>query len=328
MKIVLAVPGHLKTVPMNEYVSRTLASLGHEVRLFNFGSQGIWGRALKKISRQFFLDFLKRKLTRLIQDFHPQAFLAIFGFDLDQAILNELQKRSIPTICWWLNDPFQLKRSLAQAPWYDYYFTNARGCLEHYREAGLKQVFYLPVGCYPEVHRLLDGVHKDYEVCFAGDWSPLREEMLADLARNFKVSIWGPWKRRLARDSILNDCIVKDGFFTPEEMAGIFNRSQVVLNIHTWFKKWDYGLNPRVFEANGCGAFQLCDFKEEIAEHYEVGREIVLYRSLSELKDRLGYYLRHPGELAGIAKQGCARTHRDHTYAKRLEEMFSQCGLK
>ena len=156
----------------------------------------------------------------------------------------------------------------------------------------------------------------------------MREEMLAELARDFKVSIWGLWKRRLVRDSILNDCIVKDGFFTPEEMAHVFNRSQVVLNIHTWFGKWDFGLNPRVFEANGCGAFQLCDFKEEIEEHYEDGKEIVLYRSVSELKEKLGYYLGHPGELAEIAEKGYVRTHRDHTCANRLAEMFALCGLK
>lgn len=327
MKIILAVPGHLKTVPMNGYVLATLQSLGHEVRVFDFGHPGLWARALKKFSQAAFTDWLHRRLLRLADAFQPEVFLTIFGMDLKEPLLKTIRRRGVITICWWLNDPFQLRRSLAQAPWYDYYFTNARGCLPLYREAGVPRVFYLPVGCYPEVHRRREQVEKTHAVCFAGDWSPGREEMLSVLARDFPVAIWGPWKKHLAPYSELRPLIVKDGFFTPGEMAEIFNRSLVVLNIHTWYGKWDCGVNPRVFEANGCGVLQLCDFKEEIPGHYLPDQEIVLYRSLPELKDRLAWYLDHPEAAREVGFRGSLRTHREHTYAHRLKEMFALCGL-
>ncbi len=328
MKIILAVPGHLKTVPMNDYVFLTLQAMGHEVRRFDFGAPGMTGRLIKKISRRLFLQVLAGRLERLLDRFQPDVFLTIFGMDLQAAMLERLRERRVPTICWWLNDPFQLPRSLAQAGYYDYYFTNAKGCLGHYREAGIRQVFYLPVGCFPEVHHRLTGVEKAYGVGFAGDWSPKRAEILSRLAQEFPVAIWGPWKKHLPPDSILHHCLVRDGFFTPQEMVHMFNGAQVVLNIHSWFGKWDYGLNPRVFEACGSGAFQLCDFKEEIPEHYLPDQEIVLYRSVAELRERLRHFLDHPGEAAKIGEQGYLRSHRQHTYALRLAEMFRQCGLR
>jgi spore maturation protein CgeB len=327
VKIILAVPGHLKTVPMNDYVFWTLKSMGHEVHRFDFGNRGLKGRLLKRLSRQAFQRSLQQSLLRLLEEVRPDALLAVFGMDLPGELVAAVRQRRVTTICWWLNDPFQLGRSLAQAPYYDYYFTNARGCLPRYREAGVKRVFYLPVGCYPEVHRRLGTPGADYEVAFAGDWSPGREEILCLLARDFRVGIWGPWKKHLDLHSPLQRCLVKDGFFTPEEMTGIFHRAHVVLNIHTWFGKWDFGLNPRVFEACGCGAFQVCDFKEEIPEHYEPGTEIVLYRAIPELKERLAYYLAHPREREEIARQGHRRTHRDHTYRQRLAELLARCGL-
>ncbi len=37
MKILLSIPGHLKTVPMNYFITETLNSLGCHVKVFNFG---------------------------------------------------------------------------------------------------------------------------------------------------------------------------------------------------------------------------------------------------------------------------------------------------
>jgi spore maturation protein CgeB len=146
--------------------------------------------------------------------------------------------------------------------------------------------------------------------------------MLLSLATDFRVSIWGPWEKKLDKNSILRKCIVKDGFFTPEEMVVMFNSSKIVLNLHSWFGNWNYGVNPRLFEANGCGAFQLSDYKEEIPELFEPGKEIALYNDFDELKQRAAFYLSADKERQDIAEKGLARTQKQHTYRHRMEEMF------
>lgn len=323
MKILLSIPMHLNTVPMNNYVFKTLKSMGHDVEVFNFGAHGLYQRMLKKFSKEKFLSYLSEILLEMIKKFKPDLFLTIFGFDHDKRVIEQIKSKGIVTVCWWLNDPFQFKRSVANASAYDHYFTNSKGNINEYRKAGLKNVFYLPVGCYPPVHRRLTGIDIKYDVCFAGDWHPVRENILGSLAKDFKVSIFGPWKRKkLNKNSILIKNRVKNNFFSPEEMVRIFNHSRIVLNIHTWFGKWNYGINPRLFEANGCGVLQICDYKEEIPELYEPEREIVLYRNIEELKEKILFFLTHDNPRLNIAENGFLKSMKYHTYEHRLREML------
>jgi spore maturation protein CgeB len=323
LKIVLSIAGHLKTVPMNRYVSQTLIEMGHDVRIFNFGVSGVYPRLIKAISRNSFYAHINGRMRKLADNFRPDLFLTIFGFDHDKETIEYIRKHGILTACWWLNDPFQVKRSLTQASNYDYYFTNAKGSLQEYRANSINNVFFMPVAAYPKLHKKMPGIERQYDICFAGDWGPMREKMLLSLAADFRVSILGPWGKKLDKNSILRKCIIRDGFFTPEEMVVMFNRSRIVLNLHAWFGNWNYGVNPRLFEANGCGAFQLTDYKEEIPELYEPDREIVLYNEMRDLKEKAAFYLASDSTRNEIAEKGYARTLRDHTYEQRLREMFS-----
>lgn len=328
MKILLSAPGHLRTVPMSGYILKTLKGMGHEVTTFDYGVHGVYPRLLKILSKNSFLDYIDSKLIQLVQRTKPDLFLTVFGFDHRESIIKEIRSKGVISICWWLNDPFQIKRSLAQAGFYDYYFTNSKGNIKNYLDAGIKNAFYLPAGSFPDIHRKLNGTVYKHEVCFAGDWSPVREKILLEISKNFKVSIFGPWRKKVDNNSPLANNIIKDGFFTPEEMVRIFNTSKVVLNIHTWFGKCNYGLNPRVFEANGCGAFQISDYKEEIPELYEPEKEIVLYNDIPELKKKLSYYLQHTEKRTDIAKAGIQRTAHNHTYEQRLQEMLNVAGFE
>ncbi len=255
-------------------------------------------------------------------------FLTIFGFPHDKSTIEYIKNKGIKTVCWWLNDPFQFERSIKQASFYDYYFTNSKGSVHYYKKAGVKNVFYLPVGIYPPVHKKLENIEKKYDICFAGDWNPVRAEFLTLLSKEFHISIFGPWKKKVKNNKILAKNIVKNGFFSPQEMVKIFNESKIVLNIHSWFGKWNYGINPRVFEANGCGAFQIVDYKEEIEDIFEHKKEIIFYRNIEELKEALSFFLAHDRERVRIAENGYLKTIKYHTYEHRLKEMFYIIGVK
>ena len=68
-------------------------------------------------------------------------------------------------------------------------------------------------------------------------------------------------------------------------MVEIFAASRVTLNIHTWRGRFDFGLNPRVFEAGACGTPQLVDWKRELDELFGAGERagMLIYRSDDEL---------------------------------------------
>jgi spore maturation protein CgeB len=65
----------------------------------------------------------------------------------------------------------------------------------------------------------------------------------------------------------------------------------------------------------------LTDQKDNLGELFEVGREVVSYKSSDEAIDRLKYYTEHADEAAAIAKAGQQRTLREHTYAERMKEL-------
>ncbi|MGE5174814.1 MAG: glycosyltransferase [Hyphomicrobiales bacterium] len=80
----------------------------------------------------------------------------------------------------------------------------------------------------------------------------------------------------------------------------------------------------REFEAPMAGAFYLTEYLDEIALHYEIGSEIVCFRSRAELLDRCRYYLAHEGERERIRRAGHARARRDHTWTRRFEDLFAE----
>jgi spore maturation protein CgeB len=79
----------------------------------------------------------------------------------------------------------------------------------------------------------------------------------------------------------------------------------------------------REFEGPMSGAFCLTGFMEELGYHYEIGREIVCYRSAAELVDLARHYLAHDTERERIRRAGHARALRDHTWHRRFQALFA-----
>ncbi len=81
-----------------------------------------------------------------------------------------------------------------------------------------------------------------------------------------------------------------------------------------------YANNMRLFEATGCGALLITDHKDNLGELFEVGKEIVTYRSPEECVELVNYYSTHSEEAARIAAAGQQRTLTQHTYTNRLAQ--------
>jgi len=80
----------------------------------------------------------------------------------------------------------------------------------------------------------------------------------------------------------------------------------------------------REFEAPMAGAFYLTGWLDEIALHYEIGTEVVCYRSRGELVDLSRYYLANDTERETIRRAGYERARRDHTWRRRFEDLFAE----
>jgi spore maturation protein CgeB len=268
------------------------------------------------------------RLLRAIEAARPDLFLTLYGADVSASVLAELRRRGVPTANWWLNDPFEFERAASILPNYDFAFTNARHSLEAYRVLGLNNVRFLPTACEPSIHRPLEGRTLICDISFAGDWSPMREQLVDALLRaGLDLRVFGPWRRKLARHSPVR-ARLEHGFFSPQRMAEILAACKATLNIHTWRGRFDHGLNPRVFEAAACCVPQLVDHKKELDEIFDPAQRagMLIYRDDDELVRLAHTACGSFEELKAAALAASASFRRDHSYRARVAELLRVIG--
>ncbi|HZE60611.1 MAG TPA: glycosyltransferase [Burkholderiales bacterium] len=320
MKILVAVPGKLHTVRMNRFVPDALAALGHEVQVADY-SPTLLEKLRRKLLRREAAEVVEARLIAAVVEHRPDLFLALYGVNVSRRVLAELRARRTPTANWWLNDPFQWQRALGFLGDYDFAFTNAKYSVDAYVAAGLKHVRFLPSACDAGLHRPLEGVPLRSALSFAGDWSSLREHLAERLVdEGVDLRIYGPWRRKLRRGSPLR-AKLEPGFFSPERMVQIFASCQATLNIHTWRDRFDFGLNPRVFEAGACGTPQLVDHKRELDEIFtpEQRAGMLIYRTDDEL---VALARSIPAQTRSAARAAAASFQREHSYRARCAELL------
>ncbi len=102
----------------------------------------------------------------------------------------------------------------------------------------------------------------------------------------------------------------------------VFNGSKV--NIYVTPRSIRSGVPLRVLEIMACGGFVLVNYQEDLAAEFEDGKELVMYRSLEEMVDKVRYYLEHEDERKNIAQAGYEKVLREYNYAEKLRRILEQ----
>jgi spore maturation protein CgeB len=104
------------------------------------------------------------------------------------------------------------------------------------------------------------------------------------------------------------------------KMLQTLRDSEVVLNIHADSSP-EYASNMRLFEATGVGSCLLTDWKTNMEDYFEDGKEVVTYKTVEECVEKAKWLLRNPEEARKIGTAGQKRTLRDHTFTARASEL-------
>lgn len=222
-----------------------------------------------------------------------------------------------------------LAREYPLAAGYDVLFFKDPRSVELFRSHLGINAHYLPEACNPEWHctvELSDADRARYgcDVTTAGNMYYFRALMLEPLvAHGVDLKIWGGQFGRWLH-SPLRACY-PGVYVSGEEKAKAFRAAKILVN--TLSHKEVEGTNVRTFEAAGCGAFQLADWRPATEDLFKPDEEIVFFRSRDEMIEKVNYYLKHPEQRARIAQAGQQRAHADHTYQKRLDEAFRIAGV-
>lgn len=110
--------------------------------------------------------------------------------------------------------------------------------------------------------------------------------------------------------------------------VNLYQRAKIGFNVHN---RAEYTVGSyRLFELPANGVMQISDGGEYLKAFFEDGHEIVGYRDLDDMIDKIRYYLDHDDERMAIAQHGYRRTMRDHRIGHRLQQagMLIEQGMK
>jgi SAM-dependent methyltransferase len=202
---------------------------------------------------------------------------------------------------------------------FDIIFSSFPHFAERFRRMGITS-YYQPLAFDPRVLDAIEYGVKKYDVTFVGGMSPAHgkgQEFLDKLSRLVRLECWGYGAESLTVDSPLRQR--HHGEVWSLDMFTTLAQSRITVNRHLDVAE-NYANNMRLFEATGCGAMLVTDYKDNLNELFEVGSEVVAYRTPEEAASLIAYYLQHPQDAQQIARNGQQRTLRDHTYARRMEQ--------
>ena len=84
----------------------------------------------------------------------------------------------------------------------------------------------------------------------------------------------------------------------------------------------------RDFECPGAGACYLTTYNWELPLHYELGKEILCYRSFEELVEMYTWYQNRPEDCLKIAQAAWRRCTNEHTWQHRFRIIFLKTGFR
>ncbi len=93
------------------------------------------------------------------------------------------------------------------------------------------------------------------------------------------------------------------------------------INLSSTLHSISSGLSLRVFDIMGAGGFIITNYQPEVEELFDVGKEIVVYRNLDELKDLTAYYLKHELARSQILVAGYKRVCAEYTYPVAVKKI-------
>lgn len=203
---------------------------------------------------------------------------------------------------------------------FDLLISSLPNYVTRFRAAGLDSE-WVPLAFEPTMVGRVGPTKRDIALSFIGSLSPHhgdRLPLLEAVARRTDLAIYSADTDQIPRGSPLTSMM--QGAAWGLDMYRVLARSAITINRHIDIAE-QFANNLRLYEATGMGALLVTDAKTNLAELFEPGREVVVYRNANECAEMVEYYSAHPAEGAAIAAAGQQRTLSTHTWLDRMSHI-------
>jgi hypothetical protein len=218
-----------------------------------------------------------------------------------------LERSEVPTVCFHPDTYAFTERRIHWSAVFDHAAVFHPVYEERFKRAGHPGAFLLPHAVRRD---FFDGVNppREFEIGWVGQTSgefyKTRAELLPKLAKEFRTNDW-------SRP------------YTVEEVASVYRRSQIVVNIGR--DDFPQDANLRVFEVLASGALLLTSSPTELTQlGFRDGVHFVSYRQPAELSVLVRRYLNDESARLGITEAARALVLAEHTYDRRADQLLAR----
>ncbi len=220
-----------------------------------------------------------------------------------------IERAPFPTAVFHIDTFAGTPRRIQSARMYDHVFVFHPGFEDVFRAAGIPGVRLLPHAAERDLFQYPEGKRR-YEVGWVGrvghSFHSSRDRILAGLSSRFTMNDLGR-------------------YYSPEEMAAVYQASKVVVNV----SRDDYpqDANMRCFEAMAGGALLVTRVPSELASiGFLENVHFAGYRDDQEVSDVVAHWLQRENERAAIAQRARELVLREHTYDARVLTILAAVG--
>ena len=253
------------------------------------------------------------KIVRDVQWYKPDAIiLNSGGLYLEDKTFDYLKKNGIISVGLSLSDPdvFPYNGKI-YADKFDLFYTNSKySYLENYDHSKVN-IRMMPFAASVDHHYYMPDVKRKYDLVVVAHAREDRISVIKKLESICKVGTYGSgWEHSL-------------GIVNGKKHVKAINSGKMYLSFTRTVAGFD-NVKVGLFEAMACNQVVITSYMEELQDFFEIGKEILCYKTEEELYDLVKYYLQHEDELENIRRHGYARFLKNHTYQKRWDEVIRE----
>lgn len=336
--------------PILEDLGAAFRELGHSVDYFfadknTFFDRHVirrsnwWAHRLRLIPKRRFLfqghplshfQWRSSNLIRAVNEYNPDVTIVIRGINFSDKALAYAASRS-KLIGWWVEKEERVQEALCQLNFFHHYFFMNSSCVQNARAAGFRNVSYLGHSVNIDRFHPVMGAAKKYDVCFVGNWSAKRQNIIQEVSKKTKnLVIYGSkWRvKNLSNPTIFR--AVKGKYIDGPALNALYNASRIVLNVTNWgFGEGALrsGMNMRVLEVPASGAFMLTDESIDMKPVLQAGVHIGTYQSLEECLAKIDCYLGDESLREQVASDGSRWVRSQYGYQSIARQMLNVSGV-
>lgn len=280
--------------------------------------------AVTVLARQAMPRLEDRSQTHIVRDALEARCEIVINLDayLAPAAVSSLRREGVQVAFWFPDAVSNFGRQLMLLAPYNALFFKEPHVVERLRNALDLPVYYLPEACNPRWHRPIGAPGTEPYLVIAGNMYPSRVRLVERLlAKGIPLKLYGAGFPRWLGQSSARDAHA-GRYIAREEKARIFRSAAGVLN--TMHPAEVAGVNARLFEAAGCGAAVLTEFRPTVPELFDVGLEVLAYHDFDHLVDQASMLLNEPGLGLRLGDAATRRAHRDHCYELRIASILEK----